>query len=477
MDQFTGLIIDGAEVSAAAGEEIEVVNPATGKRLGSVAHARGQDLDRAIEAADRGLAVWRAMSPLERCRILRAGANLLRERVDAVAETLALEVGKPLEQGRAETLLAADNLDWGAEEGRRAYGRVIPARFEAVLQTVVKEPVGIVAAFTPWNFPVNQAARKLASALGSGCSVILKAAEEAPASTAHLVRALVDGGVPTGVLNLVFGVPGEISEYLLSHPKVAKIAFTGSTSIGKQLSALAGTHMKRSSMELGGHCPVFVFEDANIDEAVAQLVHAKYRNAGQICTSPSRFFVQQEHYDEFVEKFVSTTSAITVGDPCDPSTQMGPVCHARRLEMMENFVRDAKAKGATVALGGERIGNTGYFFAPSVLTNVPVDAHVMNEEPFGPIATISSFKGLDDAIEEANRLRYGLAAYLYSSSQKVASAMSTRAQVGNLTINHIGLALPETPMGGVRDSGYGLEGGAETLDPYMVTKFITQKAA
>jgi succinate-semialdehyde dehydrogenase/glutarate-semialdehyde dehydrogenase len=473
----TLLFIDGAETAAHSGDTIAVDNPTTGEILGTVARAGPADLERAVAVADRALDVWRLMSPLERCRIMRAGAAALRACADDIAATLALEVGKPLSQGLAEVNLAADNLEWGAEEGRRAYGRVVPARDPDVLQLVIRQPVGIVAAFTPWNFPVNQAARKIASALGAGCSVILKAAEEAPASAAKLVRTLNDAGLPKGVLNLVFGMPGEISEYLLTHQKVAKIAFTGSTAVGKRLSALAGAHMKRSSMELGGHSPVFVFGDADLGEAVAQLVPSKYRNAGQICTSPTRFFVQRQVYHRFVERFVTATKSIVVGDPQDSTTQMGPVCHSRRLAAMDRLVGDACARGGRLATGGRRIGNAGYFFAPTVITDVPLDAEVMNEEPFGPIATIAPFDSVEDAIAEGNRLRYGLATYVYTRSPRVISQISREVHAGNFSVNHIGLALPEVPMGGVRDSGYGLEGGAETLDPYMITKFVTQRSS
>jgi succinate-semialdehyde dehydrogenase/glutarate-semialdehyde dehydrogenase len=371
-------------------------------------------------------------------------------------------------------MAAADIIDWFAEEGRRAYGRVIPARAEGVYQLVIKEPVGPVAAFTPWNFPINQVVRKLCGAVATGCSIIVKAPEETPASPAELIRAFVDAGLPPGVANLVYGVPAEISAYLIPHPVIRKVTFTGSTPVGKMLAALAGQHMKRVTMELGGHAPAIVCEDADLDLAARTLAGAKFRNAGQVCVSPTRFLVQEKLYDGFVEKFVAAARAVKVGDGLAEGTTMGPLAHERRIPWIETLVQDAQAKGAKVLTGGKRIGNKGYFYEPTVMTEVPKDARAMNEEPFGPLAMISRFRDLDEVVEEANRLPYGLAAYAFTRSTKTATALASRVESGMMTINHLGLALPEVPFGGVKDSGYGSEGGSEAIEAYLNTKFVSQ---
>jgi succinate-semialdehyde dehydrogenase/glutarate-semialdehyde dehydrogenase len=468
------LFIDGAWTKAAGGRTIDVVNPATGDRIGSVAHAERADLDRALAAAEKGFHLWRRVSAFERSKLMRKAANILRERADAIAHLMTQEQGKPLPEARMEVLAGADVIDWFAEESRRAYGRVIPARAEGVYQLVIKEPVGPVAAFTPWNFPINQVVRKLSAALAAGCSIIVKAPEETPASPAELIRVFADAGVPAGVVNLVYGVPAEISEYLIPHPVIRKMSFTGSTAIGKQLAALAGAHMKRATMELGGHAPAIVFEDADVALASKVLAGAKFRNAGQVCVSPTRFLVQEKVYDEFVEGFVAHAKAVKVGDGLESGTTMGPLANARRITAMETLIGDATQKGARVRTGGNRIGNKGNFFEPTVLTDVPLEARVMNEEPFGPLAVISPFRGFDDVVAEANRLPYGLASYAFTRSAKTANAIAASVEAGMMTINHLGLALPEVPFGGVRDSGYGSEGGSEAIEAYLVTKFVSQ---
>jgi succinate-semialdehyde dehydrogenase/glutarate-semialdehyde dehydrogenase len=371
-------------------------------------------------------------------------------------------------------MLAPDLIDWFAEEARRAYGRTIPARADGVVQLVFKEPVGPVAAFTPWNFPINQAVRKISIALASGCSIIIKGPEETPAACAQLVKAFADAGVPPGVINLVYGVPSEVSEYLIPHPVIRKISFTGSTAVGKHLAALAGQHMKRITMELGGHAPAIVFEDADVDVAVKVLSTNKYRNAGQVCVAPTRFLVQEKVYDSFVEKFTAAAKALKVGDGLDKDTRMGPLANSRRVDAMESFVSDAVSKGAKLETGGKRIGNKGFFFEPTVLKDVPLESKIMNEEPFGPVAAIRPFDTFDNVVKEANRLDYGLAAYAYTRSAKTAAAIGAAIESGMVSINHHGLALPEVPFGGVKDSGFGSEGGSEALDSYMNFKFVTQ---
>ncbi len=470
------LRLDDSWVESQGGRVLDVVNPATGDVVGTVAHAERPDLDRALDATVRGFAAWRRVSAFDRSKVLRRAADLLRERADMIARLMTQEQGKPLAEARMETLAGADIIDWFAEEARRVYGRVIPARGEGVMQLSLREPVGPVAAFTPWNFPINQANRKIAIALAAGCSIIVKGPEETPASCAELVRCYVDAGLPAGALQLVFGVPSDISEYLIPHPVIRKISFTGSTPVGKQLAALAGLHMKRATMELGGHAPAIVFDDADVEAAAKQLAAAKFRNAGQVCVSPTRFLVQEAAYPAFVERFTALAKALKVGDGMAEGTQMGPLANPRRVAAMEALIGDAVQQGATVRTGGKRIGNTGNFFEPTVLTEVTPAMRVMNEEPFGPLAAIASFRGMEDLMEEANRLPFGLASYAFTRSTKSAAAVAAGVEAGMMTINHIGLALPEVPFGGVKDSGTGSEGGAEAIDSYLSIKFVTQAA-
>ena len=474
MYQDVLLHIGGKWRASGSGRTIDIVNPATEEVIGKLAHAATADLDEALAHAAKGFAVWRKTSAYERSKLLRKTADILRDRSESIARILTMEQGKPLAEARAEMAGAADVLDWFAEEGRRAYGRIIPARNPGVYQLSLREPVGVVAGFTPWNFPVSQAVRKISAALAAGCAFILKGPEETPASCAELVRAYIDAGVPAGVVQLVFGVPSEISEYLIPHPVVRKISFTGSTAVGKHLASLAGAHMKRVTMELGGHAPALVFNDADLDAAVAVLGGGKYRNAGQVCIAPTRFLVQDEVYEPFLEKFTARTKAIKLGDGLAEGTAMGPMANPRRVTAMEGFVADAVGKGAKLHTGGERAGNKGYFFQPTILTDIPADARVLHEEPFGPLALFSRFSTFDDAITEANRLEYGLAAYAFTRSNTTATALGASIESGMVTINHHGLALTETPFGGVKDSGYGSEGGAEGLEPYLVTKFVSQ---
>ena len=470
----TQLYIDGAWCAAASGKTLPVMNPATGKQIGTLAHAEKPDLDRALAAAAKGFDVWRKISAFERYKIMRKAANLMRERLDLIATLMTMEQGKTLAEAKAEILHGCDTIDWFAEEARRTYGRVIPARAEGVYQLVIKEPVGPVAAFTPWNFPINQIVRKLSAALAAGCSIIIKAPEETPASPAELIRAYADAGVPAGVVNLVYGVPAEISSYLIPHPVIRKISFTGSTVVGKQLAAMAGAHMKRMTMELGGHAPVIVFDDADIDLAAKTMVGSKFRNAGQVCVSPTRFLVQEGVYNKFVEKFVDATKMLKVGNGLEASSTMGALANPRRSRAMEANVEDATKHGGKVRTGGHRIGDEGNFFEPTVITEVPNDAHAMNNEPFGPMAMINPFKTFDDAVKEANRLPFGLAAYAWTKSAKTANAVASAVETGMITINHLGLALPEVPFGGVKDSGYGSEGGTEAIESYLNPKFVSQ---
>ena len=469
----TKLLIDNQWVDAADGGTIDVLNPATGLAIGKVAHASLGDLDLALAAAQRGYERWRDVSAHDRALTMRRAAVLLRERSDRIAINLTLEQGKPLAEARGEVMAGAEILEWFADEGLRVYGRIVPSRNSMVQQMVLKEPVGPVAAFTPWNFPINQVVRKVGAALATGCSCLVKAPEETPSAPAALIAALVDAGVPAGTVGLVFGNPVQISAYLIASPIIRKVTFTGSTPIGKELAALAGRHMKRVTMELGGHAPVIIAEDADIKLAARCTSAGKFRNAGQICIAPTRFLVHERIKDEFVAAFVEKAKGLHVGNGMDASTTMGPLANARRIGAMEKLVHDAWQRGATVALGGERLGQCGNFWSPTVLTDVPTDAEVFNEEPFGPIAAVQSFSSIEEAIKEANRLPYGLASYAYTRSLKTSHQIVRGLEVGMLWINQSAAASAEMPFGGVKDSGYGSEGGPEALESYVNTKSVS----
>lgn len=473
----TQLLIANEWVDAASGRTLEVRNPATGQVIGQVAHAGKQDLDRALTAAQQGFEAWRDIPANERAATMRRAAALLRERADEIAALLTQEQGKPLAEARIETLAGADIIEWFADEGRRVYGRIVPSRNLAAQSLVIKEPVGPVAAFTPWNFPINQVVRKLGAALAAGCSFLVKAPEETPASPAALIKAFVDAGVPAGTVGLVFGDPGEISSYLIPHPIIRKITFTGSTAVGKQLASLAGLHMKRATMELGGHAPVIVAEDADLELAVKAAGAAKFRNAGQVCISPTRFLVHNSIKDAFAKALVQHAEGLKLGNGLTEGTTLGPLANPRRLAAMDQVVSDARAKGAKVATGGERVGSEGNFFAPTVLLDVPLDASIFNDEPFGPVAGIRGFDTLDEAIAEANRLPYGLSAYAYTGSIKNAHLLTRRVETGMLWINQPATPTPEMPFGGVKDSGYGSEGGPEAVEAYLNTKAVSITAA
>lgn len=469
----TQLLIDNQWCDAADGKSMAVVNPATGQEIGRVAHAGIADLDRALESAKKGFEIWRNTTVVERSIIMRKAAVLMRERAADIGALMTQEQGKPLAEAKGEAVMAAEIIEWCAEEGRRTYGRIVPARAMNVSAQVHKEPVGIVAAFTPWNFPINQVVRKLSAALATGCSIIVKAPEETPASPAALIQAFVDAGVPPGVISLVYGNPAEISSYLIPHPYVRKITFTGSTPVGKQLAAMAGQYMKRATMELGGHAPVIVAADADITLALKTAGTMKFRNAGQVCVSPTRFLVHNSIKAEFAKGMVAYAEKLRVKNGMEDGAQMGPLANARRVLAMEALTADARAKGATIATGGERIGTSGNFFAPTVITDLPMNADVLNNEPFGPMAAIQGFDELDEAIAQANRLPFGLAGYAFTSSLKNAHLLSREMQVGMLWINQAGGAWAEMPFGGIKDSGYGSEGGTEILDAYVNTKAVS----
>jgi succinate-semialdehyde dehydrogenase/glutarate-semialdehyde dehydrogenase len=469
-----GLYIDGKWLNGDGRKGEDVINPATGKTLARLPHASAADLDAALDAAVRGFTQWKATSAYDRSRILRKAADLLRERHDQVAKGMVQEQGKIYAEARAEVLTSADIIDWYAEEGRRTYGRIVPGRQKGVRQLVVQEPVGVVAAFTPWNFPVLTPVRKIAGALAAGCSIIIKASEETPGGCVELVRCFADAGLPAGVLNLVFGVPAQVSEHLIPKKAVKKISFTGSVPVGKHLAGLAAKGMKRATMELGGHSPVVVFDDADPEKAADTIAAFKYRNAGQVCISPTRFYVHEKNYSKFLARFTEYAKGIKLGDGLEQGVTMGPLANARRLDAMDSFVSDAKSRGGKVVTGGSREGNQGFFFQPTVVTDVPDDAKIMTEEPFGPVAPIVAFKTFDEVVERANSLEFGLAAYAFTTSEKNAAAIGDALQSGMVGVNSVMISTPETPFGGVKESGYGSEGGIEGLQAYLNTKFISQ---
>lgn len=470
------LYIDGEFVAADGRRQQDVFNPATGVAFARLPHASKQDLDRALAAADKAFQSWRHTSPMERSAILRRVAELIRERAPAIARNITLDQGKPLAEALQEVSTCAEHAEWHAEECRRIYGRVIPPRSESVRQIVIRQPIGVCAAFTPWNFPFNQALRKAAAALGAGCTLILKGPEDSPSAVVALARIFHDAGLPPGCLNIVWGVPAEVSSHLIASPIVRKISFTGSTVVGKSLAALAGAHMKRMTMELGGHSPVLVFDDADVEPAARFLARTKTRNAGQVCMAPSRFFVHEKAYDRFLDAFTGVYAGLRVGDGLATDTQMGPLAHEGRVAAMQSLVADARARGAAVLCGGDRLAGAGNFFAPTVVANAPDDSRLMTEEPFGPVVPVTRFGSTDEVLARANALPYGLASYVFTTSIATANHVSNRLEAGMVSVNHFGLALAETPLGGVKDSGIGSEGGTETFDGYLVTKFVSESS-
>jgi len=468
------LFIDGQWLNGDGRPGEEVINPATGKPLAHLPHATIADLDSALEAAKKGFGVWRATSAYERAKVMRKAADLMRERHEAIAKVLVQEQGKAYPEARAEVRTSADIIEWYAEEGRRAYGRIVPGAFKGIRQIVVQEPVGIVAAFTPWNFPTLTPARKIGGALAAGCSLILKASEETPGACVEIVRCFADAGLPAGVLNLVFGVPATISEHLIAKDDVRKISFTGSIPVGKHLATLAAKGMKRATMELGGHSPVVVFADADPEKSAETIAAFKYRNAGHVCISPTRFYVQEPVYDRFLTRFTEYAKSLKLGDGLEKGISMGPLANARRIDAMDSFVADAKNRGGKIVTGGQRRGNQGYFYEPTVITDVPDDSKIMTEEPFGPLAPVVTFKTFDEVVARANSLPYGLASYAFTGSAQTATMIGDALQSGMVGVNSINVSTPETPFGGIKESGYGSEGGLEGLQAYLNTKFISQ---
>jgi len=474
MYEDLSLYIDGQFIKGGGRVEQDVLNPATNEVIGRLPHATREDLDLALASAQRAFESWRRVSPLEKSKVLRRVGELARERANDIGRNMTLDQGKPLAEAAGEVIFCAEHAEWHAEEARRIYGRVIPSRTEGVRQLVLREPIGVCAGFSPWNFPFNQAIRKIAAAVGSGCTIVLKGPEDAPSAVVALARLFHDSGLPPGCLNVVWGVPSEVSKYLITSPIVRKVSFTGSVAVGKEIASLAGSLMKRCTLELGGHAPVIIFDDAEVDRAADMLAPYKFRNAGQVCISPTRFYVQERAYDRFVGRFLDKVKAIKVGPGLSPDTKMGPLAHRRRVPAVTDFVEDARRHGANILAGGEALVGPGNFFAPTVVADVPDDSRLMTEEPFGPIAGMVRFKTAEEALQRANSLPYGLAAYAFTTSTRNATAVSNGLEAGMVAINHLGMALAETPFGGVKDSGQGSEGGAETFDGFLVTKFVTQ---
>jgi succinate-semialdehyde dehydrogenase/glutarate-semialdehyde dehydrogenase len=469
------LFIDGRWRDGRGEGRQDVLNPATGDVLAVLRDASAEDLDDALDAAARGGAVWRRQSPMARAQLIRRAAAELRAAADRIAFLVTLEQGKPLAEARGEVVRAAEILEWDAGEAQRAYGRIVGGAAD-MRQSVVRRPVGPVAAFATWNVPVISPARKIGGALAAGCSIVIKASEETPAGAIALVECFDSAGFPPGVINLVFGDPPAIARHLIASPIIRMATLTGPLHVGRTIAGLCADYLKPANLELGGHSPLIVCDDVD-PVAVARLVApVRFRNAGQICTAPTRLMVADSLYPAFVEAFVAATKALAVGDGQADGVDMGPLANPRRLAAMERYLGDALDRGARLEAGGHRIGDRGFFFEPTVISQVPDDALVMHEEPFGPIALIASFSTLDEAINRANALPYGLAAFAFTRSLDRAALLVERLESGSLCINHVnGAALPELPLGGVKASGYGHEGGAESLDAYM-TKMVISEA-
>ncbi len=465
------MIIDGEHIPAGQRRTHKVNNPATEEVLGELPLADAADLDRALETAQRGFRIWRDSTAQQRAAVLSGAARLMLERQEVIARIATLEQGKTLDQTRIEVLMNVGLFNFYAGETQRIYGRQL-VRPPGMRSTVTYEPVGPVAAFAPWNFPIGNPGRKLGAPIAAGCSVILKAAEEAPASALAILQCLIDAGLPKEVGQAVFGVPDEVSRHLLGSPIIRKLSFTGSTVVGKQLMKLAADDMKRTTMELGGHAPVLVFDDVDVDAVLDIMVPGKFRNAGQVCVSPTRFIVQEDVFARFRDGFAERAKAVKTGNGLGDGIQMGPMANPRRPDAMERMIGGAVAAGGKLNAGGERIGNQGYFYAPSVLSEVPLDTEIMNEEPFGPVAIINPFAREDDMIAEANRLPYGLAAYSWTNDARRQKRLARDVETGMFCVNTVMLGGPDTPFGGVKWSGHGHEDGPEGVMACMVLKTV-----
>ena len=468
------LLINGKWRQGSDNKAEPVYNPATSETIGDLPHASKADLDEALESNAEAFKSWRNEAPLNRQKIIENACRILESRSNEVAENLTKEMGKPLAEAKGELAIGLDVLRWYGEEGKRAYGRIVPSRMPGMSQTVLKDPIGPVIAFVAWNFPVMNVVRKVGGALAAGCTITIKPSEETPGTAIAIGRALMEAGLPAGVLNIVFGVPSEVSEHLCSSSIPRKLSFTGSIPVGKHLQKLAAENMIRCTMELGGHSPLMVFNDSDIAAAAKISVAGKFRNAGQVCVSPTRFLVQDSVKDQFIKAVLDETNKIKVGNGLEDGIVMGPLIADRRIEIMDSFVKDAVDSGAELNLGGHRLNRDGSFYAPTVLSNVSDNAKIMNEEPFGPLLPIDSFKSVDEVIDRANRLEFGLASYAFTNDPKIVNALKSEIQAGLLAVNSTAVSTPETPFGGIKHSGYGSEGGVEGLDAFLVTRFISE---
>ena len=468
------MLISGEWTDGSSGKRETVLCPADGSTIGTLPHAGPADLDMALQSSLEGFNIWRKKTPHERQMVLEKAARRLDDSFESISANLTREMGKPIGEARIELRVAIDLLRWYAEEGKRVYGRIIPSRFPNMQHEARKLPVGPVVAFVAWNFPAVNVMRKVAGALAAGCSITIKPSEETPATAIAIGKSLTDAGLPAGVLNIVFGVPAEVSEHLLSSTIPRKLSFTGSVPVGIHLQKLAAKNMMRCTMELGGHSPVMVFDDCDIETAAKLCTAGKFRNAGQVCISPTRFFVQENIYDKFLKLFKEHVEGMRVGNGLDEQMSMGPLVAERRIDIMDGFVSDAVSKGAELLVGGEAIQSEGSFFAPTLLQEVPDTAKIMTEEPFGPIAPTARFTSLDEVIERANSLQFGLAAYVFTGSAKTAGVLKQEIETGMLAINSLHVHSVETPFGGLKFSGYGYEGGIEGLEVFLATRYSSE---
>ena len=466
------LFINGSWRTGEGRDSFPVVNPVSGQPIAELPLATEADLDEALETAQRTYPEWRATDVEKRSAILHKTAKILKERAEEIGRTMTQEQGKPLAESKGEVYGAASLFDWYAEEIKRDYGRVL-VRPPGQLSRVMHEPVGPVATFTPWNFPIYLLAKKVAAALAAGCSVIAKPPEETPGNTLAIAEALDAAGLPKGVFQLVHVVPDMVSRKVIGSKIIRKVSFTGSIPVGKHLMKLAADNVTKITLELGGHAPVLIFDDCDLEKTLDMVVPQKFRNAGQVCVSPTRFYVQEGIYDAFVKGFAERTAKVKVGDGLLEDTKMGPLANTRRPEAVGALVDDAKAKGARVVAGGNR-GDSGFFFEPTLLADVPLEADIMNNEPFGPVAVSRPFKDFDEAIEQANRLPYGLAAFAFTENGRRANLLGDAIVAGMVGINTFAFSIADAPFGGVKESGFGSEGGKEGLETYQVVKAIHQ---
>ena len=473
-NQKLKLLIDGKWTDSSQRDTLPVIDPATEKILSYLPIADENDLERALVSSKKGFQIWSKWTPLRRQAVMLKTVEIIRKRSDEIAKTLTMEMGKTLRESKQEINQVIETIIWCAEEGKRTYGRIIPSRDGQARQMVFKEPIGPVAAFVAWNFPGGNVIRKVASTLAAGCSIIIKPSEETPGTAVAIGECFMEAGLPQGVLNIIFGVPDKISKYLLKSSIPKAVTFTGSVAVGKHLQFLASETLKKCTLELGGHAPVIVCDDANIDKVLNKIAIWKFRNSGQVCISPSRFFVQEASYKKFVDGFVEIANQINLGSGLEENSDMGPLIFEKQVHKMESFVENAKSLGGKINCGGEQFGETGFFFKPTVITDMPENAKILNEEPFGPLVPIIPFKTMEEAIEKSNSLSVGLASYIFTENQKNAHFLGNNLDVGIVCVNHTIVSVPEAPFGGFGESGYGKENGIEGLESFLRTKYITE---